>query len=425
MELFETGTFHYQNGKLFCEHVAIEDIIRTTGTPAYIYSKGFFTERFMEFEEAFKDIKHSIFFAAKSNFNLNVMKVFTNLGAGLDVNSAGELYRARNIGTDPRKIIMSGVGKTREEIKLALEHNIKLIKVESIEELQIINNVAKQLDTVAPVAFRVNPNVDAKTHPYISTGLAENKFGIDSSDAERVYNEASELENVALTGIDMHIGSQITTIAPFVEAIEKMAELYVRIKSNGIPLSHFDIGGGIGVRYKDERVFTPSELAQAIKPVLSQLNCEVMFEPGRYLTANGGILVAEVLYTKKNRNKTFYVTDGAMTELIRPSLYSAYHHVQPITINKDREDIKVDIVGPVCESSDFIAKNRDIQKCEAGEFLAVMTTGAYGMVMASNYNGRRRPPEILVDGNKFNVVRSRETYEHLLWDETIVKPSEI
>ncbi|MDP4174344.1 MAG: diaminopimelate decarboxylase [Bacteroidota bacterium] len=421
MQLFEPGPFHYLNNKLFCEHKSVEEIISTVGTPSYIYSKQYFTERFKEFDEAFNDVSHSIFFAVKSNFNLNVMKIFSDLGSGLDVNSAGELYRAKKIGTDPSKIIMSGVGKTKEEIKLALEYNIKLIKAESLEELKIINDVAGQLDKIARVAFRVNPNVDAKTHPYISTGLAENKFGIDASNAEEIYKIGSDLKNIALTGLDMHIGSQITTTAPFVEAIEKMAELYTRIKSFGIPLAHFDIGGGIGVRYKDEKVFTPQELATAIKPIIKQLNCEIMFEPGRYLTANGGILVAELLYTKKNRNKMFYVTDAAMTELIRPSLYSAYHHVQPVVINSERETIKADIVGPVCESSDFIAKNREIQQCQAGQKLAVMSTGAYGMVMASNYNGRRRPPEIIVDGDKFYTARGRESFEHLLWDEEVIK----
>ncbi|MCU7496693.1 MAG: diaminopimelate decarboxylase [Ignavibacteria bacterium] len=420
MDFFEIGTFHYMNNKLYCEHKAVEEIIEEVGTPAYIYSKKHFADQYRTFDEAFKDVKHAIFFAAKANFNLNVLKTFADLGAGIDVNSAGELYRAMKIGVDPSRIILSGVGKTAAEIKLALEHNIKLIKAESFEELLLINKVAGEANTVAHVALRINPNVDPKTHPYISTGLAENKFGIDASEAENVYLEGLKLENVMLTGLDMHIGSQITTIAPYAEAIGKMAELFKKIKSKGVPLQHFDVGGGMGVRYKNENLFLPSDLAEAVKDVLKDLNCEIMFEPGRYLTANGGILVAEVLYTKKNREKNFIIVDASMTELIRPSLYSAYHHVQPIKLTS-RKDIKADIVGPVCESGDFLAKNRTIQECVQGDKLAVMTAGAYGMVMSSNYNGRRRPPEVLVDGDKFYVIRSRESFEHMLWDEELIK----
>ncbi|MGE5429906.1 MAG: diaminopimelate decarboxylase [Syntrophomonadaceae bacterium] len=420
MEFFEIGTFHYLNNKLYCEHKSVEEIIEETGTPAYIYSKKHFADQFKTFDEAFKDINHSVFYAAKANFNLNVLKTFADLGGGIDVNSAGELYRAKKIGVDPSKIILSGVGKTAAEIKLALEHGIKLIKAESFEELLLINKVAGQANAVAHVALRINPNVDPKTHPYISTGLAENKFGIDASEAENVFVEGLKLENVMLTGLDMHIGSQITSIAPYAEAIGKMAELFKRIKSRGVPLQHFDVGGGMGVRYNNETIFSPAELAAGVKDILRDLNCEIMFEPGRFLTANGGILVTEVLYTKKNRDKNFIIVDASMTELIRPSLYSAYHHVQPVSLTAGR-DILADIVGPVCESSDFLAKNRTIQECSQGDKLAVMTAGAYGMVMSSNYNGRRRPPEILVDGHTFHVTRSRESFEHLLWDEELIK----
>ncbi|MGE5351507.1 MAG: diaminopimelate decarboxylase [Acidobacteriota bacterium] len=420
MDFFEIGTFHYLNNKLYCEHKAVGEIIDEVGTPAYIYSKKHFVDQFKSFDEAFKDVKHSIFYAAKANFNLNVLKTFADLGGGIDVNSAGELYRAKKIGVDPSKIILSGVGKTAAEIKLALEYGIKLIKAESFEELLLINKVAGEANAVAHVALRINPNVDPKTHPYISTGLAENKFGIDASEAEEVYLEGLKLENVMLTGLDMHIGSQITTIAPYAEAIGKMAELFKKIKSKGVPLEHFDVGGGMGVRYNNEALFSPAELAAAVKDTLKDLNCEIMFEPGRFLTANGGILVTEVLYTKKNRDKNFIIVDASMTELIRPSLYSAYHHVQPVAL-ASRKDIKADIVGPVCESGDFLAKNRTIQECSQGDKLAVMTAGAYGMVMSSNYNGRRRPPEVLVDGDKFSVIRGRESFEHLLWDEELIK----
>lgn len=418
MKLFEPGTFHYLNDKLYCEHKSVDEIIEETGTPAYIYSKKFFQESYTAFDDAFAGIKHTIFFAAKSNFNLKVMKVFADMGAGVDVNSAGELYRAQKAGVHPSKILFSGVGKTAKEIKLAIEYDVKLIKAESVEEIELINKIAEGLDTTARVAIRINPDVDAMTHPYISTGLAENKFGIDASEAVDVYRRCAQLGNIVLTGIDMHIGSQITSISPFVEAVGKMAKLYKKIKEYGIPLEHFDMGGGMGVRYNQEEVFSPIQLADAVRDVLSGLDCEIMFEPGRYLTANGGILVAEVLYTKKNREKNFIITDASMTELIRPGLYKAYHHVQPVVL-KGRQSIHADIVGPVCESSDFLAKDRDIESVEAGDRLAIMTAGAYGMVMSSNYNGRRRPPEILVDGDKYTIARSRETYEHMLWDEEI------
>ncbi len=294
-----------------------------------------------------------------------------------------------------------------------------LIKAESEGEIHLINKIAGELDKVAPVAIRVNPNVDAKTHPYISTGLSENKFGVNSEEALNLFLQASKLTNIKLTGIDMHIGSQISQVSPYVEAVQKMADLFFELKSKGIELRHFDIGGGMGVMYKDEKIFNPKELADALIPIFKKLNCKIMFEPGRYLTANGGILAAEVLYMKKNKNKNFIVTDAAMTELFRPSLYGAYHNIQPLKLNGD-DEINADIVGPVCETGDFLGKERTIQQMKAGDYLAAMTAGAYGMVMSSNYNGRRRPPEIIVDGENYYSTRSRETYEHLLFDEKIM-----
>ncbi len=420
MKLFEEGTFKYNGDKLFCENVSVEEIINSVGTPAYIYSKNFFEDKYKEFDSAFENIKHSIFYACKSNFNLNVIKIFASFGSGIDVNSGGELFRAIKAGVEPQKIILSGVGKTKDEIKLALEHKIKLIKIESFEEVQLIDKIARELNLTAPIAIRVNPNVDAKTHPYISTGLSENKFGIDSFEAVDFFERCAQLKNISVTGIDMHIGSQILTVEPFIEATEKLAELYTKIKSKGIPLEHLDIGGGFGVRYKNEKTFSPKELADAIIPIIKNLDCEIMFEPGRYFTANAGILVTEILYSKQNKGKNFIVVDAAMTELFRPSLYGAYHHIQPINLN-ERKEILADVVGPVCESSDFLAKNRKIEYCNVGDKLAVMSSGAYGMAMSSNYNGRRRPPEVIVSGDKFFITRSRETFEHLLYDEKIVK----
>lgn len=420
MKLFKSDYFTYRDGELFCEDVPAVMLAKKFGTPAYVYSRKFFTDRFNEFTEAFSEINHTIYFASKSNFNINVMKLFYDLGAGIDVNSGGELYRALKAGADPSRMLLTGVGKTKEEIKTGLEHDIFLIKAESIQEVYAISEIALEMGKTANVALRVNPDVDAQTHPYISTGLSENKFGISAASALDTYIECSKLPNIKLTGIDMHIGSQITKIAPYTEAVEKLIVLIEKLRSNGIEIEHLDIGGGMGITYNDEKPFTPAQLAEALVPLFKKINCEIMFEPGRSLTANGGIMLTEVLYTKSNDHKNFIVTDGSMTDLLRPSIYGSYHHIQPVKLKDDTNVIKADIVGPVCESGDFLAKDREIDNTEHGEFLAVMSAGAYGMTMASNYNARRRPPEILVDGDKYHVIRGRETYEHLLFDEKIV-----
>ncbi len=417
MDYFESGYFKYKGNQLFCEDIPLIEIAEELGTPTYVYSKSFFIDRYNEFDKAFAGFDHQIFFACKSNFNLSVIKAFIDAGSGVDVNSEGELIRAMKAGASSRKLIMSGVGKTQSEIKLALENDLLMIKAESEEEILLINEIAGSLNTTARVAIRVNPDVDAKTHPYISTGLAKNKFGVDASTALRLFKMQKYLRNIKYTGIDMHIGSQITKVEPFVEAIEKLGELFLKVKSEGIALEHIDLGGGIGVAYNNEKTFSIEEYAKAVMPVLKKLNCKAFFEPGRYLTANGGILIAQVLYTKKNLDKNFIITDGAMNDLLRPSMYGAYHHVQPLTLTKNKNDITADVVGPVCESGDFLAKNVRITECRRGEYIAVLSTGAYGMVMSSNYNMRRRPAEVLVEGKNFKVVRRRETFEHLLKDE--------
>ena len=419
MDRFENDSFYYKENKLYCEGVGLDYLAEKYGTPLYVYSRHFFEERFKEFNNAFSEIEHKIFFAVKSNFNINVIKIFHNLGAGLDVNSAGEFYRAVKAGGNPHEMILTGVGKTAEEIQLGLKENLMLIKAESFDEVLLINEIAGKLGKVAPLAIRVNPDVDAETHPYISTGLSENKFGINSADAFDAFKEASKMKDIRLTGIDMHIGSQITSVSPYVEAVDKLAEDFFKLKAEGIELEHFDIGGGMGIRYKDEEPFTPKELAKALIPTLKKLNCQIMFEPGRFLTANGGALITKVLYNKSNGKKHFVVVDAAMNDLLRPSLYKAYHYVQPVIIGDAGTHI-ADVVGPVCESGDYIAKQREMPIVENGALLAVMSAGAYGMVMASNYNGRRRPAELLVDGEKFYVARPRETYEHLLYDEKLV-----
>jgi diaminopimelate decarboxylase len=417
MHYFESDYFTYKNNNLFCEDVPLPQITAKYGTPTYIYSKNFFIDRYNELNEAFKDIKHTIFYACKSNFNLNVIKTFADLGSGVDVNSEGELLRALKAGVNPKKIIFSGVGKTSEEIKIGIENDVLMLKAESVEEVHLINQIASSLGKIAPTALRVNPDVDAETHPYISTGLAENKFGIESKIALELFKENKSLKNIKFVGIDMHIGSQITKTAPFISAAEKLSELYLQVKSEGIMLEHFDVGGGIGISYNNENTFSLTELASSLKPILNKLNGDIFFEPGRFLTANGGILATKVLYTKKNHDKNFIVVDGAMNDLLRPSIYGAYHHIQPVQKHKDRKNIETDIVGPVCESGDFLAKKREFAESKHGEYLAVMSAGAYGMTMASNYNTRRRPAEVLVDGNNFKLIRSRESFEHLFFDE--------
>ena len=420
MNYLENKHIHYKNNQLYVEEIKVNELAKEFGTPLYIYSKNHFIHQYREFENAFKNINHRIFYAMKANFNLNVINTFVKLGSGVDANSEGEFYRAIKAGADPQKIILTSVGKTRDEIKLGLEKNVLMIKAESEEEIELINIIAKEMNKTARVAIRVNPDVDAKTHPYISTGLSSNKFGVDQKTALSIYKRRKNFSNIEFTGIDMHIGSQILEINPFIEAVQKLSDLYFEIKSDGLTLKHFDVGGGMGVSYDGNPSFTIEEFANKTKSLLKKLDCEIIFEPGRYLTANGGILVTEVLYNKKNGDKNFIIVDAAMNDLLRPSIYQAYHHIQPISKNDDRKDIVADIVGPICESGDYFAKDRIVTEAKSGEFLAVNSVGAYGMVMSFNYNGRRRAPEILVDGNKYEVVRSRETFDHLIYDEKIL-----
>ncbi len=419
MNYFQSEYFTYKNDKLFCEGVSLEQIANTVNTPVYVYSKKFLVDRFLEFQEAFKSIPHKIFYASKANFNINIINLFHGLGAGIDVNSAGEFYRALKAGVSPKDMLLTGVGKTDQEIKLGLENDVKVIKAESLEEIYVINRIAKELNKIAPLAIRVNPNVDPETHPYISTGLAENKFGIDETASKEIFLEASKLSSINLVGIDMHIGSQITTVQPFVDAITKLINLEKELFAEGIKIEHIDIGGGIGVHYKDEKPFTLKEFANGILPVLECSNCEIFFEPGRFLTANGGCLVSKVLYPKSNLDKNFIVVDAAMTDMLRPSIYKAYHHIQPVE-KTNREDIVADIVGPVCESGDFLGKDRIITRSKRDELIAIMSAGAYGIVMSSNYNARRRPAEVLVDNDKFDIIRERETYEQLIQNEKLI-----
>ena len=420
MHYIETEFIKYKSNQLFVDDIKVEELAKEFGTPLYIYSKNHFIKQYKDFENAFRNINHKIFYAMKANFNLSVIDTFVKLGSGVDANSEGELYRALKTRVDPSKIILTSVGKTKNEIKLGLEKNVLMIKAESDEEIELINKIAGEMNKVARVAIRVNPDVDAKTHPYISTGLLSNKFGVDSKTALSIYKRRNDFANIQFTGIDMHIGSQITSIDPFVEAVQKLSELYFELKRDGLTLNHFDVGGGIGVSYNDEQSFTINEFAEKTIPLFKKLNCEIIFEPGRYLTANCGILVTEVLYNKINGDKKFIIVDSAMNDLLRPSIYQAYHHIQPIQKFSDRKNMIADIVGPICETGDYFARDREIAESKSGELLAIMSVGAYGMVMSSNYNARRRPAEIMVDGNKYSMIRSRETFDHLIWDENLV-----
>lgn len=422
MKFLETDNFNYKDGKLYCENVSLEMLAKKFGTPLYVYSQNEIISRYEKFDSAFNGIDHKIYYASKSNFNLSILHLFNKLGAGVDVNSGGELFRALKAGFKPKDIILTGVGKTREEIEMGIDAGVSLIKAESLQEIELINKIAEQKGVVAPLAIRVNPDVDPKTHPYISTGLSENKFGIDTKAAIEAYVAASQMPNISIRGIDMHIGSQIMEISPFIEAVQKLAEVVLELKQRGINIRHFDIGGGYGVKYFDEEPFHPAELAEAIVPLVKELDCKLTFEPGRYFMANSGVLLTQVLYTKQNIDKNFIVVDSSMTDLLRPSLYGAYHHIQPV-VNKERPDYIADVVGPVCETGDYMAKERMISRVKQNEYLAVMTAGAYGRVMASNYNGRRRGAEILVDNDDYYLINKRETYEDLIRGETIHKLS--
>ncbi len=416
MEFFESEYFTYKNNRLYCDDTDLEKLTNSVDTPVYVYSKKFIEDSYRKYSSAFGKISHKIFYACKANYNISIIKLLHNLGAGIDVNSAGEFLRAKKAGVNPKEMIFSGVGKTAEEIELLLSNDISLIKSESFDEIKLINHIAEKLGKRAPVAIRVNPNVDPVTHPYISTGLAENKFGIDEKSAPDIFIEANNFSSIKLFGIDMHIGSQITKIEPFIEAAEKLTALVENLKAREIYLSHIDIGGGMGIRYKDESPFEPHVLAEAIIPIISKTGCQLYLEPGRSLVANSGCLITKVLYAKKNLEKNFIIVDAAMNDMLRPSIYSAYHHIQPLLKGKS-EDITADIVGPVCESGDFLGKNRILENCESGDLLALMSAGAYGMVMSSNYNARKRPAEVLVDGENFKIIRSRETYQQIMQNE--------
>ncbi|NTV96961.1 MAG: diaminopimelate decarboxylase [Thiobacillus sp.] len=409
--------FTRRDGLLHCEDVALEAIARDFGTPTYVYSSTALSEAFRAYDQAFAGHDHLICYAVKANSSLAILNLFAGLGAGFDIVSGGELARVLAAGGDPGKVVFSGVGKTAAEMAAALDAGIQCFNVESESELARLNAVAGRLGKTAPVSFRVNPNVDAKTHPYIATGLKENKFGIAYDEAPRLYREAAGLANLRVVGIDCHIGSQLTESSPFGEALDKVLDLVDRLAADGIVLHHIDLGGGLGVRYKDETPPTMSEYAEVLLKRLGDRPQKLILEPGRSLVANAGLLLTKVEYLKHGEAKDFAIVDAAMNDLMRPSLYDAWHDVQPVR-ERAGEPRRYEIVGPVCESGDFLAHERDLALAE-NDLLALLSAGAYGMSMSSNYNTRPRAAEVLVRGGEALEARRRERLADLYRDEIV------
>ena len=410
--------FHYQKEELYCEEVPVSEIARDVDTPFYLYSHATLRKHFRAFDGAFSDLTHLTCFSMKSNSSLAILRLFAGEGGGVDIVSGGELYRALKAGMDPQKIVYSGVGKSIEDLKYALESSILLFNVESSQEISLLNDVAKGLRKKAHVAIRVNPDIDPKTHPYIATGLKESKFGIDINESLEEFVRADTLDHLMVSGVSCHLGSQLVQTDPVLDALKELQRLIKTLRQSGITLSYLDLGGGLGITYDNEDPPLPEEYANAIRRALDIKDLTLILEPGRVIMGNGGILVTKVLYTKDAREKRFTIVDAGMNDLIRPSLYGSFHGVQPVK-TLGRKKIKMDIVGPICESGDFFAKDRDVETLEPGELLAIMSSGAYGFSMSSNYNSRPRVAEVMVKGGQYDIIRSRETYEDLVKGERI------
>ena len=411
--------FNYRNGELFAEGVPLSAIAERFGTPAYIYSRAALTEHYRAYENALQGSPHLICYAVKANSNLGVLSVLARLGAGFDIVSVGELERVLAAGGDSQKVVFSGVGKQPAEMARALEVGIHCFNVESEAELEVLNRVAGETGHIANISLRVNPDVDANTHPYISTGLRENKFGIDIRRAPEVYQRANELPNLNIVGVDCHIGSQLTATAPFLAALDRLLLLVDQLAEAGISLEHIDLGGGLGVRYKDEQPPHPSEYIQEILPHLTDRNLTLILEPGRSIAANAGVLLTRVDYLKTGEEKNFAIVDAAMNDMIRPALYQAWLNIDPVIQVTNGEKAIWDIVGPVCETGDFLGKDRELH-LEQGDLLCIGSSGAYGFTMSSNYNSRGRAAEIMVDGEQMHEVRRRETVEDLIRGESVL-----
>jgi diaminopimelate decarboxylase len=416
----------YKENNLYCEDVPLSELAEEYGTPLYVYSKNQIIEKYRFLNSALGDIDHLVFYALKANANHHILKLLSTEGAGADIVSAGELYLALKAGFSPNKVVFAGVGKREDEIEYALNQNIFSFNVESVSELHTISRVALRMGKKARISLRINPDIDAQSHPYITTGLRSTKFGIEASKAVEVYAYAATLSSLELVGIHTHIGSQITKVEPFIDTANYIIALIGKLREAGINLTHIDIGGGFGVQYvnavshealpqeetSSSTVPAPAEFLAAVLPILQTTGCSIWIEPGRSIVAEAGVLITRVISVKENSIKKFVIVDGGMNDLLRPSLYQAYHQIVPLSINT-YETEKVDIVGPICESTDFFARDRMLAKSNSGDYLAVLTTGAYGFVLSSNYNGRLRPAEILVNGDRVRVIRPRQTMEEL------------
>ncbi len=402
----------YRDGELYLEGVSLKSLAEEFGTPLYVYSASFIRNRFNAYREAFPEAL--ICYAIKANFNPHIVRLLGELGAGADIVSGGELYLALKAGIPADRIVYAGVGKTERELRDAIEADILMFNVESRQELEVLNELGKEYGKKVRVAIRVNPDVDPKTHPYIATGMRKSKFGIDIREAEKEYEYASRLENIEVVGIHCHIGSQILDISPYREAVEKVVNLYEKLINKGIDIRYLDIGGGLGIKYKPEdREPISKELAELLKPILSGVKAKLILEPGRSIMGNAGILLTQVQFLKDKGEKHFIIVDAGMNDLIRPAIYEAYHHIVPVK-EENREKVKADIVGPICETGDFLALDREIRRMERGEYLAVLSAGAYGFAMSSHYNMRPRAAEVLIDKGEVKLIRKREDYDYIV-----------
>lgn len=406
--------FEYQHDRLYCEEIPLTKIADEVGTPAYVYSAKTIRRHFQAFENAIADHDHLICYSVKANSNLSILRLLRDCGSGFDIVSGGELFRVIQAGGDPQKVVFSGVGKTEEEIREALKANILSFNVESEQELDEIQRLGQETGKKAAVSLRVNPNIDPKTHPYIATGLKENKFGIPIEKASQIYHRS--YSHIDFVGIDCHIGSQMLSLKPIIETLRELKKIILNLKSAGVTLRHLNLGGGLGIRYSREAPPSPQEYISEVLKETKGLGVKLLFEPGRTIVGNAGTLLTKVLYTKETADKRFVIVDAAMNDLIRPVLYNAYQEIWPVQ-QQNRETINVDVVGPVCESGDFLAKDRPLPPLKSGDLLAIMSSGAYGFSMSSNYNSRRRGAEVLVDGPSYKIGRQRETYEHLISGE--------
>ena len=413
------NTFAYHDGQLYCEATPLRAIGDAVGTPTYVYSAGAILSAFEAYERALAAVTHLSCYAVKANMNLAVLALLAHAGAGADVVSGGELYRALRAGFEPQRIVFAGVGKTREEIREGLKADILFFNVESAAELAAVDEVARAEGTRARIGIRVNPDIDPETHPYIATGLKTSKFGIPSREAREVYRRAAALPGIEIVGIHMHIGSQLTKVTPIADSLARLAELIEGLREDGIRLRYLNVGGGLGIRYREESPPSPGDYVRALKPLLERLGLTVLIEPGRSIVGNAGALLTRVVYRKATEGRRFVVVDAAMNDLIRPALYNAHHEIRPVAEPQEAATLEVvDVVGPVCESSDFLAKERPLPPVDEGALLAVLSAGAYGFAMASNYNARPRAAEVLVHGDRFEVVRRRESYEDMIAGES-------